>query len=54
VFFSPQFAAWMLGALSALAVAGSVYRIPIQVSDSLEIIERVVAMPSALAAVEAA
>jgi len=52
VFFRPQFAAWMLGALTALAVAGSVYRVPIQVSDSLEVIERVVAMPSALTAFE--
>jgi hypothetical protein len=37
----------VLGALTAVAVAGSVYRIPIQVSESLESIERVVTMPSA-------
>src|SRR5262245_18658562 len=42
--------AWILGALTAIALAGSVYRIPIQVSDSLEVIERVVALPSATAA----
>jgi hypothetical protein len=42
----PVVAAWVLGALTAIAVAGSVYRIPIQVSESLESIERVVTMPS--------
>lgn len=46
----PRIAAWMLGALAAVAVAGSVYRVPIQVSDSLEVIERVIPMPSATAA----
>ena len=47
---SASVAAWALGALTALALAGSVYRVPIQVSDSLEIIERVIPMPSATAA----
>ena len=46
----PQFAAWALGALTAVALAGSVYRMPIQVSDSLEVIQRVIPMPSATAA----
>ena len=46
----PRVAAWSLATLTALAVAGSVYRIPMQVSDSLEVIERVVALPSAAAA----
>jgi hypothetical protein len=46
----PRLAAWALGALTALAVAGSVYRMPIQVSDSLEVIQRVIPMPSATAA----
>jgi len=40
----------MLGALTALALAGSVYRVPIQVADSLEVIQRVIPMPSATAA----
>jgi hypothetical protein len=47
---APRFAAWALGALTALALAGSVYRLPIQVADSLEVIERVIPMPSATAA----
>ena len=46
----PRVAAWTLGALTALALAGSVYRVPIQVEDSLEIIQRVIPMPSATAA----
>ena len=46
----PRLAAWALGALTAVALAGSVYRVPIQVSDSLEVIERVIPMPSAAAA----
>jgi hypothetical protein len=46
----PRSAAWALGALTAVALAGSVYRVPIQVSDSLEVIERVIPMPSATAA----
>jgi hypothetical protein len=33
-------AAWILGALVAIGIGGSVYRIPMQVSDSLEVIER--------------
>jgi hypothetical protein len=33
-----------------VAVAGSVYRVPIQVSDSLEVIQRVIPMPSAASA----
>lgn len=47
--FGPRLAAWTLGAVTALALAGSVYRVPIQVSDSLEVIERVIPMPSAAA-----
>ena len=46
----PAVAAWLLGALTALALAGSVYRVPIQVSDSLEVIQRVVPMSSAASA----
>jgi hypothetical protein len=46
----PRLAAWGLGALTALALAGSVYRVPIQVSDSLEVIQRVIQMPSTAAA----
>src|SRR5512134_42950 len=46
----PVIAAWLLGALTALALAGSVYRVPIQVSDSLDVIQRVVPMPSATSA----
>jgi len=42
----PVIAAWMLGALTALGLAGSIYRTPIQVSDSLEVIERVSGLPS--------
>src|SRR5688572_33215854 len=48
--WGPRIAAWMLGALTAVALAGSVYRVPIQVSDSLEVILRVLPMPSATAA----
>lgn len=47
---TPRVAAWTLTALFAVAVAASVYRIPIQVSDSLEILEQVDALPSAPAA----
>jgi len=43
-------AAWALGALTAVALAGSVYRVPIQVADSLEVIQRVIPMPSTTAA----
>jgi hypothetical protein len=46
----PRLAAWALGALTAVALAGSVYQVPIQVSDSLEVIERAIRMPSATAA----
>jgi hypothetical protein len=46
----PRLAAWALGALTAVALAGSVYLVPIQVSDSLEVIQRVIPMPSATAA----
>jgi hypothetical protein len=46
----PRVAAWALGALTAIALAGSVYRVPIQVSDSLEVIQRVIPMPSTTAA----
>ena len=42
----PVVAAWTITALMALAVAGSVYRIPIQVSDSVEILEEVDRAPS--------
>jgi hypothetical protein len=49
-YIGPRIAAWVLGALTAVALAGSVYRVPIQVSDSLEVIERVIPMPSAAAA----
>ena len=49
-YIGPRLAAWALGALTAVALAGSVYRVPIQVSDSLEVIERVIPMPSATAA----
>lgn len=47
---APRFAAWALGALTAVALAGSVYRVPIQVADSLEVIQRVIPMPSTTAA----
>jgi hypothetical protein len=46
----PRFAAWALGALTAVALAGSVYRVPIQVADSLEVIQHVIPMPSTTAA----
>jgi hypothetical protein len=42
----PRAAAWALGLLFAIGLAGSVYRIPIQVSDALETIERALAVPS--------
>jgi hypothetical protein len=47
---SPRAAAWLLTALFAIAVSASVFRIPIQVSDSLEIIETVDQTPSVTAA----
>ena len=49
-YIGPRLVACALGALTAIALAGSVYRVPIQVSDSLEVIERVIPMPSAAAA----
>lgn len=42
----PRAAAWAIGLLVAIGLAGSVYRIPIQVSDALETIERAVNTPS--------
>ena len=47
---SPRAAAWLLTALFAVAVSASVFRIPIQVSDSVEIIETVDRVPSVTAA----
>jgi hypothetical protein len=47
---SPRAAAWLLTALFAVAVSASVFRIPIQVSDSAEILEAVEATPSVTAA----
>ena len=46
----PSHAAWILTALFAVAVSASVYRIPIQVSDSVEILEAVDKTPSIAAA----
>lgn len=46
----PSTAAWALTALFAIAVSASVFRIPIQVSDSAEIIETVDRAPSVAAA----
>jgi hypothetical protein len=43
---TPRAAAWILIGLFAVAVAAGVYRIPIQVSDNLEILEQVDALPS--------
>ena len=42
----PRAAAWALGLVVAIGLAGSVYRIPIQVSDALETIERALTVPS--------
>ena len=47
---NPRAAAWLLTALFAIAVSASVFRIPIQVSDSVEIIEIVDRAPSVTAA----
>ena len=47
---TPSRAAWLLTALFAVAVSASVYRIPIQVSDSVEILEAVDKTPSIAAA----
>jgi hypothetical protein len=46
----PAVAAWLLTALFAIAVSASVFRIPIQVSDSVEILEAVDRTPSVAAA----
>ena len=46
----PSHAAWILTALFAVAVSASVYRIPIRVSDSVEILEAVDETPSIAAA----
>jgi hypothetical protein len=45
----PRAAAWALGLAVALGLAGSVYRIPIQVSDALETIERALTVPTVAA-----
>lgn len=42
----PRAVAWALGLVFAIGLAGSVYRIPIQVSDALETIERSLSVPS--------
>ena len=47
---TPRTAGWALAILVAVAVAGGVYWIPIQVSDSLEVLERVEETPSVTAA----
>ena len=46
----PAAAAWIVTALFAIAVSASVFRIPIQVSDSVEILETVDRAPSVTAA----
>src|SRR5437867_3672910 len=46
----PSAAAWLITALFAVAVSASVFRIPIQVSDSVEILEAVDRTPSVAAA----
>ena len=46
----PSAGAWMLAGLFAVAVSASVYRIPIQVSDSVEILEAVEKTPSPVSA----
>jgi hypothetical protein len=48
----PRAAAWALGLVFAIGLAGSVYRIPIQVTDALETIERsltVASLPASFA-----
>jgi hypothetical protein len=47
---TPRAAAWILTSLFAVAVSASVFRIPIQVSDNVEILEAVDATPSVTAA----
>ncbi len=46
----PSVAAWLLAIVAALGLAGSVYSIPIQVSEVVEMVERVQPLPSAVAA----
>jgi hypothetical protein len=46
---TPRAAAWLVTALFAIAVSASVFRIPIQVSDSVEILEVVDRAPSVTA-----
>jgi hypothetical protein len=48
--WTPRAAAWAVTALFAIAVSASVFRIPIQVSDSVEILEVVDREPSVAAA----
>src|SRR5215813_5626948 len=48
--WTPRAAAWAITALFAIAVSASVFRIPIQVSDSVEILEVVDREPSMTAA----
>ena len=48
--WTPRAAAWAVTALFAIAVSASVFRIPIQVSDSVEILEVVDRDPSVTAA----
>jgi hypothetical protein len=50
VLFGPRAAAWALAAVFAVGVAGAVYSIPVQRSESLEIIEAVQNVPSVGAA----
>ena len=47
---TPRTAAWTITALFACGVSASVFRIPIQVSDSVEILEVVDRKPSVAAA----
>ena len=44
----PRAGAWLLGAAFALAIADSVYQIPIQVSDSLDVIVEAAETPDAV------
>jgi len=44
--WTPRAAAWIITALFAIAVSASIFRIPIQVSDSVEILEGVDRAPS--------
>src|SRR5215208_5112680 len=47
---TPRAAAWLITGLFAVAISASVFRIPIQVSDSVEILETVDRAPSIAAA----